>query len=66
MKGRKPSSSISEQNLKKIDEKTIYAVSYSDENGDEITSYWSSKKKAVEEQKSLKDHGYNVSKVQKR
>lgn len=63
---RKTSTSISEQNLKKIDEKTIYAVSYSDENGDEITSYWGSKKKADEEQKSLKDHGYTVSKVQKR
>ncbi len=63
---RKTSTSISEQNLKKIDEKTIYAVSYSDENGDEITSYWGSKKKADEEQKSLKDHGYTVSKLQKR
>ena len=63
---RKTSTSISEQNLKKIDEKTIYAVSYSDENGDEITSYWGSKKKADEERKSLKDHGYTVSKVQKR
>jgi hypothetical protein len=65
LKSRKPSS-ISEPSLKKIDEKTVYAVSYSDENGDEITSYWSSKKKAVEEQTSLKDHGYTVSKVQKR
>jgi len=63
---RKTSTSISEQNLKKIDEKTIYAVSYSDEDGDKITSYWGSKKKADEEQKSLKDHGYTVSKVQKR
>jgi hypothetical protein len=63
---RKTSISISEQNLKKIDEKTVYAVSYSDENGDEITSYWGSKKKANEEQKSLKEHGYTVSKVQKR
>ncbi len=63
---RKPSTSISEQNLKKIDEKAVYAISYSDENGDDITSYWSSKKKAVEEQKNLKDHGYSVSKVQKR
>ena len=61
-----PSTSISEQNLKKIDEKAVYAISYSDENGDEITSYWSSKKKADEEQKSLKEHGYTVSKVQKR
>ncbi len=66
MKRRKSSTSISEQNLKKIDEKAVYAISYSDENGDEITSYWSSKKKADEEQKSLKDHGYSVSKVQKR
>ena len=66
MKRRKSSTSISEQNLKKIDEKAVYAISYSDENGDEITSYWSSKKKADEEQKSLKDHGYTVSKVQKR
>ncbi len=66
MKRRKPSTSLSEQNLKKIDEKAVYAISYSDENGDEITSYWSSKKKADEEQKSLKDHGYSVSKVQKR
>ena len=63
---RAPSTSISEQNLKKIDEKAVYAISYSDENGDEITSYWSSKKKADEEQKSLKEHGYTVSKVQKR
>ncbi len=61
---RKTSASISEQSLKKIDEKTVYAVSYSDENGDEITSYWGSKKKAVEEQKSLKEHGYTVSKIQ--
>jgi len=66
LKRRKSSTSISEQNLKKIDEKAVYAISYSDENGDEITSYWSSKKKADEEQKSLKDHGYSVSKVQKR
>jgi len=63
---RKQSTSISEQDLKKIDEKAVYAISYSDENGDEITSYWGSKKKADEEQKSLKDHGYTVSKVQKR
>ena len=63
---RKPNTSISEQNLKKIDEKAVYAISYSDENGDEITSYWGSKKKAYEEQKKLKDHGYTVSKVQKR
>ncbi len=63
---RKLSTSISEQNLKKIDEKAVYAISYSDENGDEITSYWGSKKKADEEQKNLKDHGYTVSKVQKR
>ena len=63
---RKPNTSISEQNLKKIDEKAVYAISYSDENGDEITSYWGSKKKANEEQKKLKDHGYTVSKVQKR
>ena len=63
---RKLSTSISEQNLKKIDEKAVYAISYSDENGDEITSYWDSKKKADEEQKNLKDHGYTVSKVQKR
>ena len=61
-----PSTSISEQNLKKIDEKAVYAISYSDENGDEITSYWSSKKKADEEQKNLKEYGYTVSKVQKR
>ncbi|MEE8179100.1 MAG: hypothetical protein V3T63_03910 [Nitrosopumilaceae archaeon] len=69
MKRRKlrktPSTSISEQNLKKIDEKAVYAISYSDENGDEITSYWSSKKKADEEQKSLKEHGYTVSRVRK-
>ncbi len=63
---RKTSISISEQNLKKIDEKAVYAISYSDENGDEITSYWSSKKKADEEQKNLKEYGYTVSKVQKR
>ncbi len=63
---RKQSTSISEQDLKKIDEKAVYAISYSDENGDEITSYWGSKKKADEEQKNLKDHGYTVSKVQKR
>ncbi len=63
---RKPSTSISEQDLKKIDEKAVYAISYSDENADEITSYWGSKKKADEEQKNLKDHGYTVSKVQKR
>ena len=63
---RKLSTSISEQNLKKIDEKAVYAISYSDENGDEITSYWGSKKKADEEQKNLKDHGYTVSKVQQR
>ncbi len=63
---RKTSASISERSLKKIDEKTVYAVSYSDENGDEITSYWGSKKKADEEQKNLKEHGYTVSKVQKR
>ena len=63
---RKLSTSISEQNLKKIDEKAVYAISYSDENGDEITSYWSSKKKADEEQKNLKEYGYTVSKVQKR
>jgi len=62
---RAPSTSISEKNLKKIDEKAVYAISYSDENGDEITSYWSSKKKADEEQKSLKEHGYTVSKVKK-
>ncbi len=63
---RKQSTSISEQDLKKIDEKAVYAISYSDENGDEITSYWGSKKKVDEEQKNLKDHGYTVSKVQKR
>ena len=69
MKRRKlrktPSTSISEQNLKKIDEKAVYAISYSDENGDEITSDWSSKKKADEEQKSLKEYGYTVSRVRK-
>lgn len=63
---RAPSTSTSEQNLKKIDEKAVYAISYSDENGDEITSYWSSKKKADEEQKNLKEYGYTVSKVKKR
>lgn len=62
---RAPSTSISEQNLKKIDEKAVYAISYSDENGDEITSYWSSKKKADEEQKNLKEYGYTVSRVRK-
>lgn len=62
---RAPSTSISEQNLKKIDEKAVYTISYSDENGDEITSYWSSKKKADEEQKSLKEHGYTVSRIRK-
>ena len=61
----KSSSNTSRPNLKKIDEKTIYAISYSDENGDEITSYWSSKKKATQEQKNLKEHGYTVSKIQK-
>jgi len=60
-----PSTSISEKNLKKIDEKAVYAISYSDENGDEIKSYWSSKKKADEEQKSLKEYGYTVSRIRK-
>ncbi len=60
-----PSTSISEKNLKKIDEKAVYAISYSDENGDEITSYWSSKKKADEEQKNLKEYGYTVSRIRK-
>ena len=63
---RSKPTSRSYQNLKKIDEKTVYAISYSDENGDKITSYWTSKKKADEEHKSLKAHGYSVSKVQKR
>ncbi len=62
---RAPNTSTSEQNLKKIDEKAVYAISYSDENGDEITSYWSSKKKADEEQKNLKEYGYTVSTVRK-
>jgi len=62
---RAPSTSISEKNLKKIDEKAVYAISYSDENGDEITSYWGSKKKADEEQKNLKEYGYTVSRIRK-
>ena len=60
----KTSTSISEKNLKKIDKKTVYAISYSDENGDEITSYWASKNMADEEKKNLIAHGYTVSKVQ--
>ena len=56
---------MTRSNLKKLDEKTVYAISYSDENGDKITSYWSSKKKAIKEQKNLKEHGYTVGKIQK-
>jgi len=57
------SSRISEQKLKEIEEKTVFAIWYADENGDEITSYWSSQIKADTERKSLQEHGYTVSDV---
>jgi len=57
------SSLISEKKLKEIEEKTVFAIWYADENGDEITSYWSSKIKAETERKSLQEHGYTVSDV---
>ena len=59
------SSRISEQKLKEIEEKTVFAIWYADENGDEITSYWSSQIKAETERKSLQEHGYTVSDVLK-
>ena len=58
--------SISEQKLKEIEEKTVFAIWYADENGDEITSYWSSQNKAETERKNLQEHGYTVSDVCKR
>ena len=60
------SSRISEQKLKEIEEKAVFAIWYTDENGDEITSYWSSLNKAQNERKSLQEHGYTVSDVFKR
>ena len=60
------SSRISEPKLKKIEEKAVFAIWYTDENGDEITSYWSSQNKAESERKSLQEHGYTVSDVFKR
>jgi len=57
------SSLISEKKLKEIEEKTVFAIWYADENGDEITSYWSSQIKAETERKSLQEHGYTVSDV---
>ena len=57
---------LSEQKLKEIEEKAVYAVWYTDENGDEITSYWSSQDKAEAERKSLQEHGYTVSEVFKK
>ncbi len=62
----KSSSGNSKQKLKKIQDKAVYAICYSDENGDEITSYWSSKIKASTERKNLQELGYTVSKVFKR
>ena len=60
------SSSISAQKLKEIEEKAVFAIWYTDENGDEITSYWSSQNKAETERKNLQEHGYTVSDVFKR
>ena len=57
---------ISDQKLKEIEEKAVYAIWYTDENGDEITSYWSSQSKAETERKNLQEHGYTVSDVFKR
>jgi hypothetical protein len=62
----KSSSKLSEQHLKEIEEKAVFALWYTDENGDEVTSYWSRKDKAEQERKSLQEHGYTVSEVFKR
>ena len=59
------SSNISEQKLKEIEERAVFAIWYRDENGDEITSYWSSQNKAETERKNLQEHGYTVSDVSK-
>ena len=62
----KSSSRLSERYLKDIEEKAVFALWYTDENGDEVTSYWSSKDKAEKERTSLQEHGYTVSEVFKR
>ena len=62
----KSDSRLSKQNIKEIEARAVFAIWYTDENGDKITSYWSTKNKAEEERKSLQEHGYTVSEVFKR
>ena len=62
----KSDSCLSKQNIKEIEARAVFAIWYTDENGDEITSYWSTKNKAEEERISLQEHGYTVSEVFKR
>ena len=57
---------LSPNQIKEIEEKPVFTIWYIDENGDEITSYWSTKKQAELEKTKLEEHGYRVSDVFRR
>lgn len=54
---------LSSNQIKEIEEKPVFTIWYIDENGDEITSHWGTKKQAEFERKKLKENGYGVSDV---